>query len=195
MRLEILHHLVHFFIHNNGLWGLFILSFLETSFLPIPSDILLIIMGLLNPDHVLGYSIVATLGAALGGIVVYWIGIASRMPLLMRWVSDARRKKMEKLIDKYGGWALIMAGFTPIGYIAGMFKLNWLVFITTFTIGRGIKYFAEGLAIILLGDRAVELVKHHYHELTFIISVIIAITVILLYFLVRYFKNRKNKVA
>jgi undecaprenyl-diphosphatase len=192
MLLGVFHNFVHFFI-SHGTWGLFLLAFLETSFLPVPADILLIIFSLIKPDMVLWYALVATIGSSLGGILCYFIGLNARMPLFIKWMPKRRVVKIEKLFEKYGGWALIIAGFTPISYTAGLFRLNWAVFLITFTIGRGIKFAIEAILIILLGEKASELIMNHHNELTSITSAVITGTVIIIFLLVRYIKNRRKK--
>lgn len=192
MLLGLFHSFVHFFFIH-GVWGLFLLAFLETSFFPIPADILLIFLGLINPDMVLWYAMVATIGASLGGTLFYFIGLKAGMPLLFNWLSKKRIVKIEKLFEKYGGWALIIAGFTPIAYTAGLFKLNWIVFLITFTIGRGIKFAMEAILIMLLGGKAWGLIMNHHSELTTITSAVITGSVLLVYLLRKYIKNRRQK--
>ncbi|MEN6461068.1 MAG: VTT domain-containing protein [Syntrophomonas sp.] len=190
--LDLLHGSMHFFIIH-GIWGLFLLAFLETSFFPVPADIVLVIFGLMKPHCVLWYALVATIGSSLGGIFGYIIGINARMPILLRWISKKRIARIERLFEKYGGWALMVAGFAPISYIAGLFKLNWIVFSITFTAGRAIKFAIEAILIIALGEKASELIRNHHKEITTLTTAIITGTVIITYLLVKYIKNRRQK--
>jgi undecaprenyl-diphosphatase len=112
---------------------------------------------------------------------------------LLRWISKKRIARIEKLFEKYGGWALMVAGFAPISYIAGLFKLNWIVFSITFTAGRAIKFAIEAILIIVLGERASELIRNHHKEITTLTTAIITGTVIITYLLVKYFKNHRQK--
>ncbi|MGI5920918.1 MAG: YqaA family protein [Syntrophomonadaceae bacterium] len=177
----------YFLIH--GIAGLFLLSFLETSFLPVPADVLLIIMGLMNRNMAMCYALVAIIGSSLGGILTYIIGFRARSQLLVKWVPKKRIEKIEQLIEKYGGWALLVVGFTPVSYTAGLFKLNWIIFLVTFITGRAIKFVIEAVLIIVLGEKAAELLKYHHAELTALISAIIAGMVIITYLTYKLFRN------
>ena len=70
-----------------GAWGLFILAFIESSFFPIPPDILLIILSLASPEKALFYALICTIGSVLGGMLGYGVGYVGEKAVLERFFS------------------------------------------------------------------------------------------------------------
>jgi len=96
--------------------GLFALAFVESSFFPVPPDLVLIVMALANPELALFYAAVSTVGSTLGGIFGYCLGIIFGKPLLRRFVSKEKIQRVHNLYNKYEAWAVGIAGFTPLPY-------------------------------------------------------------------------------
>ena len=122
-----------FFIQN-GAWGLFILAFTEASFFPIPPDIVLLPLGLLSPARVLYYAAITSIASTLGGIFGYFIGVRAGRPILSRFIKENNFHKIEEMFDRYGGWAVAVAGFTPIPYkvftiASGVFHMDFTTFV------------------------------------------------------------------
>ena len=181
------------FFNDYGGIGLFLWSFMESSFFPIPPDILLIAMSLGNPAMSLWYAGITTIASVLGGIFGYAIGVTAGRPLLQRWVSPQQIEKINGLFQKYGGWAVGIAGFTPIPYkvftiSAGVFGINLRVFIVASVLSRGARFFLEGLIIFYLGAKAKIFLENYFEVITISISVL----VILLFLLMRK-KTNKGK--
>ena len=142
-----------------GVWGLILMSFMESSFFPIPPDVVLIPLAILNPGMALWYSLITTMASVIGGILGYYIGCKAGRPLLQKYVSRDKLQKIDELLGKYGGWAVAVAGFTPIPYkvftiASGVSRINMLTFITASLLGRGARFLLEGIIIITLGESA-----------------------------------------
>ena len=179
------------FFMKYGTPGLFILSFIESSFFPVPPDIMLIGLSLANPRLALWYALITTMASVLGGLFGYWIGLKAGRPILRRVVSEKMIFKVENLFSKYGGWAVAIAGLTPIPYKvftigAGLFRINILVFACASLLGRSIRFFLEGALILFIGARAQELIYNYFEEFTIGVATI----AIVLYL---YLKNKKSK--
>ena len=161
-----------------GIWGLFLVSFAESSFFPVPPDLILIPLALLNPELALWYAFITTAASVLGGIFGYYIGHRAGRPILARFVSANRMAQVEGMFDKYGGWAVAIAGFTPIPYkvftiASGLCRINKTTFITASFIGRGARFFLEGLLITLLGAGAKDFLSQYLELGTIVITVLV----------------------
>lgn len=170
------------FFSNYGSLGLAILSFIESSFFPIPPDVLLIPMALANPDQALWYATIVSVASVIGGIFGYFIGVFAGRPLLARLVSAERMLKIQGLFQRYGGWAVAIAGFTPIPYkiftiAAGVFRINKVTFILASALSRGARFFLEALLIIAIGEKAIALLENYFGLITVSICVVIVVVV------------------
>lgn len=163
-----------------GIWGLLAISFMESSFFPIPPDLVLVPLALLNPDMALWYALATTIASVFGGVFGYYIGRKAGRPVLRRFVCAEKVEKIDGMLRRYGGWAVAIAGFTPIPYkvftiAAGVSGINMGTFILASFLGRGARFFLEGLVIMALGAKAGEFLDKYMEAGTIIITVILAL--------------------
>lgn len=161
-----------------GIWGLILISFMESSFFPIPPDVVLIPLAILNPGMALWYSLATTMASVVGGIFGYYIGCKAGRPLLHKYISREKLANIDRLLGKYGGWAVAIAGFTPIPYkvftiASGVSRINMLTFITASFLGRGARFFLEGIIILTLGEKAGRFLDKYMETGTIIISFVL----------------------
>lgn len=140
-----------------GIWGMLIVAFIESSFFPVPPDVLLIVLVGRLPQSALLYAIACTVGSVLGAIFGYAIGWAGGRPLLLRLFSNDKVAQAEALYGQYGVWAVFIAAFTPIPFkvftiSSGVFRLTLMGFVTASTIGRGLRFFLVAYATRFLGE-------------------------------------------
>jgi membrane protein YqaA with SNARE-associated domain/membrane-associated phospholipid phosphatase len=176
-----------------GVTGLIAISFAESSFFPIPPDVLLIPMCFINRKLALVYALITTISSVLGGIFGHLIGRKLGKPILNKFFSKDKINKVEKYFDTYGGWAVAIAGFTPIPYkiftiSAGAFGVKMPVFVVSSFLGRAGRFFLEGLIIFFLGDAA----KYYLNNYFEIITVVLTVVLILAYFLWAKLKQMKK---
>jgi len=125
------------------------LSFAESSFFPIPPDVMLAPMSLSKPEKAWSYAMLTTIASTLGGIFGYFIGVfAFEMvePLIREagyWEAYSRAGKW---FATWGFWAVFLAGFSPIPYkvftiSAGVIGMSFLPFVVASAIGRGSRFF------------------------------------------------------
>jgi len=162
-----------------GVIGLITLSFAESSFFPIPPDILLIPIVFANRKLAIIYALVTTAASVLGGIFGHMIGRKFGKPLLIRFFKEDKIIKVQNYFEKYGGWAVAIAGLTLIPYkiftiSAGVFNVRLSIFILCSIIGRGIRFFSEGLFIFLLGDAAKYYLENYFEIITIGITILCA---------------------
>ncbi|MBT7903261.1 DedA family protein [Candidatus Woesearchaeota archaeon] len=176
-----------------GYWGLFILAFIESSFFPIPPDVLLIVLCVASPELALLYAFICTIGSALGGAFGYFIGFVGEKTVLEKFFSKKKIEKVHKLFDKHGVWAVGIAGFSPIPYkiftiSAGLFYINfWKFFIVSF-FSRGARFFIVAILIMLYGQVIVQFLEKYFN----IITLGIVLIAVAIFFGYKYLKKKQQ---
>ena len=173
-----------------GALGLFILAFMESSFFPIPPDVLLIILSLAEPNKALWFALVCTIGSVIGGIFGYIIGYAGKEAVLKRIVSQRKIEKVHKMFEKYEAWAIGIAGFTPIPYkvftiSAGAFYINFRKFVIASLLSRGARFAIEAVLIMYFGKAIVGFIDTYFNWIT-----LIGVAVIAAFYL--FYKKRRK---
>ncbi|SKA86075.1 undecaprenyl-diphosphatase [Caloramator quimbayensis] len=180
-------------VQSYGIIGLISLSFAESSFFPIPPDVLLLPMAFMNRSLAILYALLTTLSSTLGGIFGHFLGRKFGKPLLKKLFKEDKIEKVENYFNKYGGWAVGIAGFTPIPYkiftiSAGAFGVRLSIFTVSSLIGRGARFFLEGLIIFFFGDTAKFYLTNYFEIITISLTLFIA----LIYYIVRKVSKGKN---
>lgn len=134
-------------VETYGLWGLFGVAFIESSFFPVPPDVILIGI-ILTPQapHTAWIATVCTVGSVLGAILGWVIGAYGGYPLLHRWFSEQKVQRVEQMYNRYGVYAVLVAAFTPIPYkvftiASGVFRFNLWAMLAASVVGRGARFF------------------------------------------------------
>jgi membrane protein YqaA with SNARE-associated domain len=165
-----------------GTWALFVLAFCESSFFPIPPDVLLITLSVVRPERSLGYALVCSVGSILGGSLGYLIGWQ-----FMTTVGDAiirfyglidKYEYMHQLYSLYDAWVVGIAGFTPIPYkaftiTAGAFRIDFMVFLIASAISRSARFFMVGGLIYLFGPKIKSFIEKYFNALAIAIVVLL----------------------
>ena len=164
--------------------GLFLVAFIESSFFPIPPDIILIPLVLADPNMALVYALIATIGSVLGSLLGYFIGKKGGRPLLKKFVSKKHFKKVERYFEKYGIWAVGAAALTPIPYkiftiASGVFKFSIKKMLAVSVIGRGTRFFAEAIVLMIWGEQIIDFFINSFEIATLLVVVIIVIVYVL----------------
>lgn len=178
-------------------WGataLFILAFAESSFFPIPPDVLLIALCLGIPSKSFRYAAIATAGSVLGAVGGYLIGHYA-------WLSDTSVHApftafsqfffdhipaftpdsyyaISELYDKYNFWIVFTAGFTPLPYklitiTGGACQINFLMFIIASFISRGARFFLVGWLIWKFGQPIKGFIDKYFNLLAILFTVLL----------------------
>ena len=134
-------------VKNYGQLGLFTVAFAESSFFPIPPDVLIIAL-VMPPTNANPFitGLVCTVGSVSGAIAGWFIGRWGGRPILDKLFQSEKIQQVERLYDRYGVWAVLIAAFTPIPYkvftiASGVFRLNIVGFTVASVIGRGARFF------------------------------------------------------
>jgi len=163
---------------ENAVFALFGLAFAESSFFPIPPDLLLIVMSLNSPGHALSYALVCTAGSTVGGAFGYGLGKGGGRPLLKRFVSERKIRLVHDYFRKYEAWAIGIAGFTPIPYkiftlSAGVFYIDFVKFILVSLVSRGARFFLVAGLIALFGEYITGFIERYFNLLSILFVVLL----------------------
>ena len=132
-----------------GFPGLFLWAFFEAIFFPLPPDIGLILFVKDNPEIWINLAIIATVGSASGAIVGWLIGSVFKKKLEIKFAKNVKYQKIKDNLLKYGGEAIVFAGFTPLPYklfaiTSGMIGLPLKTLFWSSIIGRGARFVLVG---------------------------------------------------
>ena len=153
----------------NAPWYLAVLSFTESSFFPIPPDVMLAPMSLANPAKAWRFALITTIASVLGGLFGYFIGITFfdviEPYLRTSHYWEAYQTAVAWFKD-YGFWAIFIAGFSPIPYkvftiAAGTLSMALLPFVLASIIGRGLRFFMVA-GLMKWGGPSMEAKLHQY---------------------------------
>ncbi|MCS7300004.1 MAG: DedA family protein, partial [Fimbriimonadales bacterium] len=149
-------------INQYGLTGLFGIAFIESSFFPVPPDVLIIAL-LLAPDAPSPFvvALVCTIGSVLGAGFGWLVGAYGGYPLLHRMFKEDKVRQVEQLYNRYGVYTIFIAAFTPIPYkvftiASGVFRFNILTMMGVSVIGRGARFFAVAYLVHWFGDAVIQ---------------------------------------
>ena len=166
-----------------GAPGLFLISFLDSSFLtfPIINDGLLVDLSIKRPERMPIYALMATLGSVLGCVVLFFIAEKGGEALFHKHAGD-RAQAIHNWVVHNGFWGMLFAALLPpptpfkvFVVAAGVFEIRLASFACAVTIARLIRYFGVGFLAIKYGPEALPFLKHHILGLSF--ALILAATV------------------
>ena len=161
------------------------LSFAESSFFPIPPDVMLAPMCLADRTKAWRYATITTFTSLLGGIAGYAIGYFL-FEAIEPWLRETGYWNAyltgKNWFDRYGVWAVFVAGFSPIPYkiftiAAGVAVLNLPGFVIASFVGRGARFFLVAGLIVAGGDRMEALIPRYVERLGWAVVVIAALAV------------------
>lgn len=160
--------------------ALFLLAFAESAFFPLPPDVLVMALTLGNPSWGMYYAAVSTVGSVLGGMFGYAIGWYGGRPILQKFMGQERVAAIHSTFEKYEGWAILIAGFTPIPYKvftigAGAFYVNFKVFVVASLISRGARFFLVAGTMQLFGPWVQELIEQYFNLFSILFVVLCAL--------------------
>ena len=133
-----------------AMWALFAVAFVESSFFPIPPDVLIIPMVLAARQKWARIALVATAGSVLGAMFGYWIGSAFMdtigNKILAAYGKEGDFASLSARFEQWGGWAVLFAGLTPFPFkvvtiFSGAVSLNLPLFIGTAIVARAGRFF------------------------------------------------------
>jgi len=165
------------------------LSCAESTFFPVPPDVMLAPMVLSQTEKAWRYALITTIASVVGGILGYLLGMfayeAWIEPLVMQMGYAAKLAKAELWFADYGVWVVFLAGFSPIPYkvftiSAGALTMAFIPFVIASAIGRGMRFFLVA-ALMKYGGPPMEAKLKDYIEYIGWGVVLLAIVAYLVY--------------
>ena len=178
--------------HKNAKWYLSLISFVESSFFPIPPDILLIPMALASKANALFYAFICTLFSVLGGILGYAIGYFFYNSVGIYIVDFYHLENSFNIFESYykefGILIVLGAGITPFPYkfitiASGVFGLNIFLFIIVSIIGRGLRFYLIAILLYFFGEKIKLIIDKYFNFLTIVFFILLVGSVFIIRFL------------
>jgi len=148
-----------------GAPGLFIIAFLDSSFLSFPevNDLLIVLLVINHPERMVVYATIATLGSVAGCLALYFVGRKGGSALLEKRFKGGTVERAADLMRRYGAMALIVPALLPppapfkiFVLMGGVANIPLTTFVWAIALGRGVRYFGEGLLAVMYGKQALE---------------------------------------
>ena len=164
-------------------YALFVLAFAESSFFPVPPDVLLIALAISMPTKAFRYALICTVGSLAGGLVGYGIGLfgyaSIGQPIIDLYNAEALMHRIKQQYDTYGFWGVLIAAITPIPYkvftiSSGFFKFSFAQFLLASVIGRSVRFYLVAALIWKFGP-PIKLFIDKYFNLVVTLFVILLI--------------------
>jgi membrane protein YqaA with SNARE-associated domain len=164
-----------------GAWALFLLALAESSFFPVPPDVLLLALCVGAPRKSFRFALICSVGSVLGGMAGYAIGWGAWQavrPLFIPWIfSQASFDTVATLYRGNAFVAILTAAFTPIPYkvftvAAGVFEVSFWALVLASVIGRSARFFAVAGTIYLFGATVKTLIERYFDRLAWALLIL-----------------------
>lgn len=163
-------------------YALFVLAFCESSFFPIPPDVLLIALAISMPTRAFFYALITSVGSVLGGAFGYLIGLEFMDLIGFRIINfyhlTKHYQEVGEMYNRYNAIAVGIAGFTPIPYkiftiAAGAFKINFFVFLIASIVSRSARFYLIAFLIYHYGENIKNFIEKYLNILALIFGALL----------------------
>jgi membrane protein YqaA with SNARE-associated domain len=166
----------------HALWALLLVSFAESSFFPLPPDLLLVPMILARPRAAWRLAALCTLASVIGGLLGYAIGYflfdAIGRPVLEFYHAMDRYDALKAGFDHWGVWIIILKGMTPIPYklitiASGVAHFDLAAFLGASIVSRSLRFFLVAALLWWFGDAARDFIERRLALVTSVFAVLL----------------------
>ena len=184
--------------HKSSQTYLAVISFIESSFFPIPPDVMIVPMVIAKKNDYLKIFLIATIFSTLGGILGYFIGfyfLEIAMSVVEFYGYEEKLFNLKENLTKGSGlyiWlaTLFLAGFTPLPFkvftiTSGMISFNLFIFIFICLISRGLRFFIVAYFSYKLGDAFSNFMKTDAAKWFMFLGILIVIIFAVIYFFIK----------
>lgn len=155
-------------------WAIAVLlfsSFFESIFFPIPPDPLLLAVAVVQQPIAVLLGVLVAAASVAGAVVGHALGMRLGRPLLTRMFSESRVAYVDRLFERFGVWAILIAAFTPVPYkvfaiAAGVWRMDRRRFVIASAVGRGARFVAIGALVFWFGERIETFLSDNFEILT-----------------------------
>ena len=186
--------------HKSSKFYLALVSFIESSFFPIPPDVMVIPMVISKKNDFLKIFLITTIFSVLGGILGYFIGAfffdIGMQVITFYGYQDKLISLKNNLINNEGFYAwlsiLFLAGFTPLPYkvftiASGLIGFNIIIFVLISLISRGLRFFIVSYLSFKFGNLFTQFMEKYGSKWFTIIGIIIVIIGIIIYLILKFY--------
>ena len=175
--------------HKKASWFLVLVSFSESSFFPIPPDILLIPMILAKRLKAWFYALICTVSSVAGGLAGYAIGYffyASIGSAIVEIYGLSNSFNLfEDYYKQYGTWIVLGAGFTPFPFkfitiASGVFNLNIILFVVVAIIARGLRFYLIAILLFVFGNAIKNLIDKYFNLLVSLFFILLISSILII---------------
>lgn len=165
-----------------GVPALFLLAFAESSFFPVPPDVLLITLAISIPKRAFKYAAICLAGSVLGGMLGYGIGLHGYeligKPIVDFYHGQAVMDKVKYMYDQHGFIGILVAAVTPIPYkvftiASGVFKFDFPLFVIASIVGRATRFFVVAGLIWKFGPPIRDFIDKYFNILSWAFIVLL----------------------
>ena len=176
-----------------GMPALALLALAESSVFPIPPDPLLMALCLGSAPRSLRFAAVATTASVVGGVIGYgigallWLGVSDWFFTYVPGVTPEAFASVQDLYLRWDFWAVFLAGLTPIPYkvftiSAGVFAINFPVFVLASVLSRGLRFFVVAGLIYRFGPSISSFIDRYFNLLTWAFGLLVVMGFVLIEF-------------
>lgn len=178
------------FLAPFGFWGIGLLSFLDSSSIPVPMDAFIAFYAWHDARHFYLYVLMASIGSAIGGLVPYFIGRAGGEIFLLKRIDRAKYEALRDKFERQEFLALMIPSMLPpptpwklFVFGSGVFEMRVVNFMLAVFAGRIVRFGVESLLVIRYSPQIVHELSAvmHRHMIAVITVVVIAIALLALY--------------
>jgi len=186
--------------HKSSKYYLAVVSFIESSFFPIPPDVMVIPMVISKKDDFIKIFLITTIFSVLGGILGYFIGsffFDVGMKIMNFYGYEDKLLALKyNLINSNSFYAwlgvLFLAGFTPLPYkvftiASGLIGFNLLIFILISLVSRGLRFFIVSYLSYKFGNLFTKFMENHGSKWFTILGILLVIITMTIYFILKYY--------
>lgn len=172
-------------------WALFIIAFIESSFFPIPPDVLLIALAVVAPRKSFFYALICSVGSVLGGMFGYFIGLeffdAIGIHIINFYGVQDHYENVRQLYQENAFAAIAVAGFTPIPYkvftiAAGAFHIPFGTLVTASVLSRSARFFLVAALFFFFGKPIKAFIDRYFEILTIVFTVLLVLGFVVIRF-------------
>lgn len=172
------------FAESLGGPGLFIIAFLDSSFLSFPEvcDALVVLLTVRHSERMIFYALTTTLGSIGGCLALYSVGRKGGEAFLKKRFNERHIERAMNAFRRYGMLAIIVPSLLPppmpfkmFVLLSGVARLPVSRFITAVAIGRGTRYFGEGLLALRYGDQTLAFLHAHSWTVALVLAIALAV--------------------
>ena len=178
--------------HKSSNFYLGLVSFIESSFFPIPPDILLIPMVIAKRVKAWAYAFICTFSSVLGGVAGYTIGYffynSIGILIIDTYHLSNSFNVFESYYNEYGILIVLGAGFTPFPFkfitiASGVFNLNIFLFIITAIVARGLRFYLLAGLLFVFGEKIKVFIDKYFNILAILFFILLIGSVLLIKFI------------